>query len=66
MLDGQSFALGMGLLIIGLVFVLGVWFVLRVVPRVKPAEQLPAQFVATRLQEQEDAILIVQTGGRIT
>lgn len=66
MLDGQSFALGMGLLIIGLVFVLGVWFVLRVVPRVKPAEQQPAQFIATRLQEHEDAILIVQAGGRIT
>ncbi len=67
MLEGQSFAWGIGLLIFGLVFVLSVWSILRIVPRVRPAQTQPVQqHVLAQIQKHEDAVLIVQAGGRIT
>ncbi len=65
MVEGQFLAWGIGLLIFGLAFVLGVWFILRVIPRVRPAQQLPAQQTVARLQAHEDAVLMVQAGGRV-
>ncbi|MFO7586125.1 MAG: GAF domain-containing protein [Anaerolineales bacterium] len=64
--EGQPFVYGIGLLIFGLVFVLGVWFVLRIVPRVRPAQLQPVQPSLIQIQEHLDAFLIVQSGGRIT
>ena len=66
MLEGQSFALGIGLLIFGLAFVLLVWFFLRVIPQGKPIQKQSAQRSFTQIQEHNDAILVVQAGGRIT
>ncbi len=66
MLEGQSFAWGIGLLIFGLAFVLLVWFLLRFVPRVKPVPQQLTQRSFAQLQSHEDAILVVQTGGRVS
>jgi hypothetical protein len=63
MLEGQSLAYGIGLLIFGLFFVLGVWFVLRVVPRVRPAQLQPVQHSLLHIQEHTDAVLVVQIGG---
>jgi PAS domain S-box-containing protein len=64
--EGQPFVFGIGLLIFGLVFVLGVWFVLRIVPRVRPAQIQPVQPSHIQIQEHLDAVLIVQSGGRIS
>ncbi|PKN94620.1 MAG: hypothetical protein CVU44_05920 [Chloroflexi bacterium HGW-Chloroflexi-6] len=66
MLEGQSFAWGMGLLIFGLVVVLAAWSFLRVVPRVRPAQIQPTQHSLPQAQKNEDAVLIVQSGGRIS
>jgi PAS domain S-box-containing protein len=65
MLEGQPFALGIGLLIFGLVFVLLVWSVLRIVPRVRPAQIQPTQYALSRIQAHDDAVLVIQAGGRI-
>ena len=65
MVEGQSLAWGIGLLIFGLTFVLVVWSLLRIVPGVKPAQQQPIQHSIAKIQGHEDAVLIVQAGGRI-
>ncbi len=65
MIEGQSLGLGIGFLIFGLVFVLLVWLLLRVVPQVRPAVQEPPRQVFSQIQSHEEAILIVQTGGRV-
>lgn len=64
--EGQPLVIGIGLLIFGLVFILGVWFVLRIAPRVRPAQLQPVQPSLIQIQEHLDAVLIVQSGGRIT
>ncbi len=66
MLEGQSFAWGIGLLIFGLVFILLVWSFLRIIPRVRPAQIQPVQHSLPQMQGNDDAVLIVQTGGRIS
>lgn len=64
MLQGQIL-LGIGFFLTGLVFFLLVWFLLRIVPRVRPPIQAPAIDQYTGIQGHQDAILVVETGGRI-
>ncbi len=64
MLQGPIF-LGIGFLAFGLVSIFLVWWLLRIVPRVHATVQEPVQIPFTQLQKHEDAILVVETGGRI-
>ncbi len=66
MFQGQWLSSGIGLVLTGLVFVLLVWIILRFAARLRPRLQtalvVPPQAEAPA---HEDAILIVQVGGRI-
>ncbi len=64
MLEGPIL-LGVGILLFGLVFVLLVWSLLRVVPRWRPINLEPASQSFVQIKAHEDAILIVETGGRV-
>jgi len=63
---GQPLAIGTGFLLFGLAFILLAWSLLRIVPRVRPAlrEMTPQSFV--KVKSHQDAILVVQAGGRVS
>jgi PAS domain S-box-containing protein len=65
MLGGQSTGLGIGLLIAGLLFVLAVWALLRIVPKIRPEVRQPADQDFVKIQHHADALLMVQSGGRV-
>ncbi len=64
MLQGPIF-LGIGFLLFGLVFFILVWVLLRVVPQVHPTVQGPNQLSSTGIHHHNDAILVIETGGRV-
>lgn len=63
---GQSLAFATGFFLFGLAFILLAWSLLRVVPRVRPAsrEMAPQSFI--KVNSHQDAMLIVQAGGRVS
>ncbi len=63
---GQSLAFATGFFLFGLAFILLAWSLLRVVPRVRPVsrEMAPQSFV--KVNSHQDAMLIVQSGGRVS
>jgi PAS domain S-box-containing protein len=64
LLQGQILQ-GLGFLLFGLVFILLVWVLLRFVPRVRPSVQEPAQIPFAQIQSHADAVLLIETGGRV-
>jgi PAS domain S-box-containing protein len=64
MLQGPIF-LGIGFLLFGLVFFVLVWVLLRFVPGVHSTVQEPLALPAAGTQSHNDAILVIETGGRI-
>ena len=64
MLPGQII-LGIGFFLVGLIFFLLVWLLLRLVPRGRPPTQFPAEAERSGVQTHQDAILLVETGGHI-
>jgi PAS domain S-box-containing protein len=66
MFGGQSLVLGIGLILAGLVFVLLVWSLLRLVPRIRPTSaQIEPRLEPVEIAKHDDAVLIVQPGGRV-
>jgi hypothetical protein len=57
--------LGIGFLLGGLLFVLAVWVLLRFVPRRHPALQETLQPAFVQIDPHEDAVLVVEVGGKI-
>lgn len=64
MLQGQTI-LGIGFLLSGLLLFLLVWLFLRIVPRIHPPIQAPVEFESSEIHMHQDAILIIEAGGRI-
>ena len=64
MLQGPIF-LSIGFILFGLAFFLLVWSFLRIVPRVPPAGLEPIQAADAEIQAHGDAVLVVESGGRI-
>jgi GAF domain-containing protein len=60
-----SLNLGIGLVIAGLVFVILVWGVLSLLPRVQASQELKTPFVSSNLNQSNDAIVVIESGGRV-
>ncbi len=60
-----SLNLGIGLVIAGLVFVILVWGVLSLLPRVQAPGQKPASVAPVDDGQSGDAIVVIQPGGRV-
>ena len=62
----EGLGLGLSLVLIGLVFVLLVWFLLRLLPRNQANASVPlSTFETSNASELKDAVVIVQGGGRL-
>jgi len=62
----EGLGLGLSLVLIGLVFVLLVWFLLRLFPRNQANAHVPlSAFETPDASELKDAVIIVQGGGRL-
>ena len=62
----EGLGLGLSLVSIGLVFVLLVWFSLRLLPRNQANSRVPlSAFDTPETSELKDAVIIVQGGGRL-
>ena len=62
----ESLGPGLGLVLIGLVFVLLVLFLLRLLPRNQANARVPlSAYTAPDASELKDAVIIVQGGGRL-
>jgi len=64
MLQGSTI-LGIGFILFGLVFFLLVWVLLRTVPHLRPEAQNLSKPVGMEIQFHDDAIIVVESGGRI-
>jgi GAF domain-containing protein/nitrogen-specific signal transduction histidine kinase len=61
-----SLNLGMGLIIAGLIFVILVWGVMGILPRSRARGQAaPSTGVPQDLKQSTDAVLVIQSGGRV-
>lgn len=62
----QSLGFAAGFLLFGLALILGAWALLRIVPRVRPVSREFQAQSFVKVNRHEDAVLLVQSGGRVT
>ncbi|HMA07749.1 MAG TPA: GAF domain-containing protein, partial [Ramlibacter sp.] len=60
-----SLNLGIGLIIAGLVFVILVWGVLSLIPRVQATPQAKSATVPAAQSDEAEAVVVIQPGGRV-
>jgi len=66
MAAGQSLIFYIGLLLIGLVFILLVWSLSRLVPKIRPPRQIDNRSTGAQPpSNQHEAVLLIETGGRV-
>ncbi len=66
MAAGQSLIFYIGLLLIGLVFILLVWSLSRLVPKLRPSQQTDSRPPGTpQASNQHEAVLLIEAGGRV-